>query len=488
MKGTKQMLAGVVSAATLLAGVVAVPAFAEEAPAGSATAPTYAVNTEFNGALQAFINEAKSNPNRWCSPEAASNGVATCTIIDPKDSGILDVSDGYQSMYNTTGYLSEYNYTLNSAPDRALNIQTYRAKIEPGHYGYLFVSNLAGTNCPAPITVATHGNTAADGSAEEGVFAARLGGSILFDSANSQSSFKDWIMSTDADSNAWAPTGQHYLKGDQLFLQHITYGGGGAGSACGGGDTDNSEWLWINTQNQSQQASDVYFTLAAPDADKVTYHTSADGSITTDYSQNKLRVTYLDSPVELKSDVTAFTSHVGDINWLIEQNISTGMSDGSFGVGHKVQRQDMAAFLRRVARNNNVSDAASWKPSDADWSKFRDVNSKTPHAEDILWLAHAGITTGYSDGTFAGGAGVQRQDMAAFLHRLAKLAGKDGAEGSGKSFTDVHAGTPHAEDISWLSGTGITTGYADGSFGVGHEVQRQDMAAFLHRLDSNILK
>lgn len=484
MKGTKQTLAGVVSAAMLLASMAATPAFAEEPSTDGANAPTYAVNTEFNDALQAFISEAKSNPSRWCSPNAVSAGVGTCTIIEPKDSGILDVSDGYQSMYNTTGYLSEYNYTLGIAPNRSLNVQTYRAKLEPGHYGYLFISNLADTNCPAPVTVGVHGNTAADGGVEEGMYAGYMGGSTLFDSISAQTSFKDWVLSPDADRSWHFWDSENYLKGDQLFLQHISAGSGGSGGACAGGDTDNSEWLWVNTSNQSNQVSDAYFTLVAPDADKISY----DSSYVPDYSQNKLRVTYIDSPVELKSDVTAFTSHVGDVNWLIDQGVSNGMPDGSFGVGKPVNRQDMAAFLRRVAKNNNVSDAATWKPSDTDWKRFKDVSSKTPHAEDILWLAHADISTGFDDGTFAGTAGVQRQDMAAFLHRLAKLAGKEDSAGADKSFTDVHQGTAHREDIAWLAGTGISNGYTDGSFGVGHEVQRQDMAAFLHRLDSNILK
>ncbi|MCF2562490.1 S-layer homology domain-containing protein, partial [Bifidobacterium boum] len=83
-----------------------------------------------------------------------------------------------------------------------------------------------------------------------------------------------------------------------------------------------------------------------------------------------------------------------------------------------VRRQDMAAFLRREATLMGVPGAASWKPSDKDWKRFRDVSRDTPHAEDVLWLAHANVSTGYADGTFGGMLPVYRQDMAAFLHRL----------------------------------------------------------------------
>ncbi|MGO5319729.1 GH25 family lysozyme, partial [Bifidobacterium boum] len=95
-----------------------------------------------------------------------------------------------------------------------------------------------------------------------------------------------------------------------------------------------------------------------------------------------------------------------------------------------VKRQDMAAFLRREAKRLGVKDAASWKPSDKDWKQFRDVTKQTPHAEDVLWLAHANVSTGWPepDGsrTFRGMDPVRRQDMAAFLYRLAVKAGRGG--------------------------------------------------------------
>ncbi|MEJ5922275.1 leucine-rich repeat domain-containing protein [Bifidobacterium thermophilum] len=124
-------------------------------------------------------------------------------------------------------------------------------------------------------------------------------------------------------------------------------------------------------------------------------------------------------------DVTKDTPHAEDIGWLADAGVSTGWlePDGSYSFRgmDSVKRQDMAAFLRREAMRLGVGDASSWKPSDADWRRFRDVSRDTPHAEDVLWLAHAGVSTGYPDGTFGGMLPVYRQDMAAFLHRLDNL-------------------------------------------------------------------
>lgn len=149
----------------------------------------------------------------------------------------------------------------------------------------------------------------------------------------------------------------------------------------------------------------------------------------------------------------------------------------------------MAAFLRREVSRRNIGDARTWKPSATDWRRFTDVNRSTPHAEDILWLAHAGISTGYrnSNGTwrFGGTIPVYRQDMAAFLKRIADKAGKSGGVPP-KSFRDVNSSTPHAAEIRWLGGSGISTGFADGTFRGGTQVLRQDMAAFIHRLDNRL--
>ena len=127
---------------------------------------------------------------------------------------------------------------------------------------------------------------------------------------------------------------------------------------------------------------------------------------------------------------------------------------------------------------------------------FADVRQgDTPHAADIQWLADNGISGGWleSNGTytFRGMSPVVRQDMAAFLKRLADAAGKSGGVKPKTDFTDVAVGkTPHWAEVQWLGGSGVSQGYKnpDGSwrFGGMTEVYRQDMAAFIHRLDNRL--
>lgn len=191
-------------------------------------------------------------------------------------------------------------------------------------------------------------------------------------------------------------------------------------------------------------------------------------------------------------DVNNNTPHHEDIQWMANNDITTGYADGNYlGMG-MVFRQDMAAFLRREAQLRNIGDSRTWKPSAEDWHRFTDVNDETPHAEDILWLAHAGIAEGYrnADGTwrYGGMTFVYRQDMAAFLERIAKLAHKASGIKPKTDFTDVVAGkTPHYKEIEWLGGSGIAQGYRNPNgtwrFEGMTPTYRQDMAAFIQRLN-----
>lgn len=189
-------------------------------------------------------------------------------------------------------------------------------------------------------------------------------------------------------------------------------------------------------------------------------------------------------------DVTDTTPHADDIYWLATNGITTGYPNGTYRPMLAVARQDMAAFLFRLAKLWGVVDD-DWQPTKEQQDAFSDVNADTPHYREVLWLAATGISTGYADGTFRPTLSVTRQDMAAFLFRLAKLAGKGSASDDWQptseqlaAFSDVTTDTPHYREVAWLAAEGVSTGYADGTFRPRLSVVRQDMAAFLHRLDA----
>lgn len=169
------------------------------------------------------------------------------------------------------------------------------------------------------------------------------------------------------------------------------------------------------------------------------------------------------------------TSHPfrSDITWLVDAGVTTGYADGAFRPTAAVSRQAMAAFLHRYAGEPAV-DLPTVSP-------FADVPASHPFYEPIMWLVSTGVTTGYADDTFRPTAAVSRQAMAAFLHRFAN-APSGGTVDAG--FRDVGVDHPFAQEIAWLVGTGVTTGYSDDTFRPAAPVSRQAMAAFLHRFSA----
>ncbi len=109
-------------------------------------------------------------------------------------------------------------------------------------------------------------------------------------------------------------------------------------------------------------------------------------------------------------------------------------------------------------------------------TSFPDVDPYSPHAAGIAAVAEAGITTGRADGTFGPGLAVRRDQMATFLARALELA-----DPGGSPFTDVAPDSVHAPGIRAVAAADITTGVGPGRFAPEQTVSRAQMATFLTR-------
>ncbi|OWY62624.1 hypothetical protein B7486_57410, partial [cyanobacterium TDX16] len=114
---------------------------------------------------------------------------------------------------------------------------------------------------------------------------------------------------------------------------------------------------------------------------------------------------------------------------------------------------------------------------------FSDVSPSQVFFGHITWLAEEGITTGFPDGTYRPSAPISRGAMAAFLHRVAGEPGSTPPEVP--TFSDVSVAHPFFEEVEWLAGEGITTGFGDGTFRPGAATSRQATAAYLHRFSGS---
>lgn len=158
-----------------------------------------------------------------------------------------------------------------------------------------------------------------------------------------------------------------------------------------------------------------------------------------------------------------------EIRWMATRGISTGWSDGTYRPWQPVTRDAMAAFLYRMAGSPAFTPPAT--------SPFRDITPSDQYYKEITWLAARGVTQGYPDGTFRPLASTNRDAMAAYLYRMYNRPSSSAAA----AYTDIARNNQFYREIAWLTSTGITTGYPDGSFRPVDAVNRDAMAAFMQR-------
>jgi S-layer homology domain len=113
---------------------------------------------------------------------------------------------------------------------------------------------------------------------------------------------------------------------------------------------------------------------------------------------------------------------------------------------------------------------------------FDDVDASNPFCWEIGWLSGSGVTTGFADGGYHPADRVTRQSMAAFMYRLAGSERGPSPNCTSAPFPDVPKTHPFCGEIDWLVDEGVTTGFADGKYHPNDVVSRQSMAAFMYRL------
>ncbi|GAA1738101.1 choice-of-anchor I family protein [Aeromicrobium alkaliterrae] len=175
-----------------------------------------------------------------------------------------------------------------------------------------------------------------------------------------------------------------------------------------------------------------------------------------------------------------------EISWLAGTGITTGYTeeDGTltFRPSEPILREQMAAFLYRLAGEPEWTAPAQ--------SPFADVPTSHTFYDEITWLADQGVTTGYAEAdgttTYRPSQPVLREQMAAFLYRTADSSSVDE---DGPTFADVAPSHVFFDEIEWLAGTGITTGYVENgvtTYRGAQPVLREQMAAFLYRYDQQL--
>ena len=108
------------------------------------------------------------------------------------------------------------------------------------------------------------------------------------------------------------------------------------------------------------------------------------------------------------SDVAADAWYYKPVMWAVENKVTSGLPDGSFGVGKPCTRAQAMTFLW----------ASKGKPAPSSMeSTFSDVSSSDWFCKAILWAAENGITKGVGDGLFGVNNTCTRAQIITFLYK-----------------------------------------------------------------------
>ena len=110
--------------------------------------------------------------------------------------------------------------------------------------------------------------------------------------------------------------------------------------------------------------------------------------------------------VKVPSDVLPGSYCYDAVAWAIENGVTNGFADGTFGVNSTSTRGQSVTFLYR---------ALDTAPTTV--NGFTDVAAGDFYAEAVAWAVENGVTSGTSASAFSPNAGCTRTQIVTFLYR-----------------------------------------------------------------------
>jgi S-layer homology domain/Cysteine-rich secretory protein family len=157
------------------------------------------------------------------------------------------------------------------------------------------------------------------------------------------------------------------------------------------------------------------------------------------------------------------STFIDDIEWLVEQGITSGCAPNRFCPRDPVERGQMASFLQRAFDFPGTS------------NDFFTDDAGSTHEIAINRTRQAQVASGCAASRFCPRNAVTRGQMASFLARALDLP-----PASGDYFGDDN-GSTHEDAINRLAQAGIASGCTSSRFCPDRPVTREQMAGFLQR-------
>lgn len=149
-------------------------------------------------------------------------------------------------------------------------------------------------------------------------------------------------------------------------------------------------------------------------------------------------------------DVPPTSYYAEAVDWAVENEITSGDGESTFGPGKKCTRAQIVTMLWRAAGS----------PEAEGENYFHDVPATAYYAEAVAWAYKNGVTKGAGDGCFDPNAPCTRAQIVTMLWR----ANGSPEEETNNRFLDVRKGAWYALAVHWAAGNGVTTGTGGGEF------------------------
>ena len=114
---------------------------------------------------------------------------------------------------------------------------------------------------------------------------------------------------------------------------------------------------------------------------------------------------------------------------------------------------------------------------DPDAPPYSDVSRDAWYYNSVKYVYEKGLMTGLNAFTFGSGDPLARAQFAIILHRMNGTPAVDYTA----RFRDVGEGIWYTDAILWAADTGVVTGYSNGNFGPGDNINREQMAVMMYR-------
>lgn len=163
------------------------------------------------------------------------------------------------------------------------------------------------------------------------------------------------------------------------------------------------------------------------------------------------------------------------VRYVYQKGIMTGTGRDTFSPLSLTTRGQAVATLYRMAGSPTPGGAVS----------FRDVAPGSYYEDAVRWAVASGVATGHSAETFAPDAPITREQLAALLHRYARIVEGENGTASAQAlsrFPDQGKVSAYAvQPLSWAVERGLIDGFQDGSLQPQGQANRAQMAAVLSR-------